>query len=301
MSNDAITLVTAFFPIGRGKWSTFTRSDDHYFECFRHWARIHNDLIVYTIPEYAERVQSIRASFGRSNTIVNVIPDYTAIDSQLLNMMTKVCESYRPFSFFPDKPEPSQPLYNYVTSLKYWCIKEAASQAVTSQIAWIDFGFDHGGSSHSSEDFDFEWRYAFDGPVTFFQMHELGDDPLFEIIRRTDTYFQGKFVCKTSFVEQFYEDIRSCYISMLRCGLIDDDQTPPIMCAREQPDVYRCLPSSGFSNNMHEYQCRSMLQQHPKLEPEFQRVGMWLKLAWMKRCFTGLFREWRYQIKRFPY
>lgn len=50
--HDGITLVTAFFPIGRGEWTgKAQRSDDKYFKYFQHWARIHNDLVVYTTPE----------------------------------------------------------------------------------------------------------------------------------------------------------------------------------------------------------------------------------------------------------
>lgn len=294
-----ITLVTEFFPIGRDGWNDFTRSDDKYFDYFEVWARIHNDLVVYTIPEYVDRVYAIRRRFGRENTVVVPVEDYTAIDRPLLTMMERVCKAYRPFSMFPDKPEPSRPLYNYVTSLKYWCMKEAAALAKTDKLAWIDFGFDHGGSSHSPEDYDFLWDYPFEGPVTFFQIHELGDDPLFEIIRRTDTYFQGKFVCDTDFAERFYRDIRSCYVSMLRCGLIDDDQTPPIICVRERPDVYHSLPSSWFSN-MDDYCTGREPKRSPRLEPEFLKVGVVLRLAWAKRCLKTLWREFRFQAKRYP-
>ena len=56
--HDGITLVTAFFPIGRGEWTgKAQRSDDKYFKYFQHWARIHNDLVVYTTPENAERIR----------------------------------------------------------------------------------------------------------------------------------------------------------------------------------------------------------------------------------------------------
>ena len=74
--HDGITLVTAFFPIGRGEWTgKAQRSDDKYFKYFQHWARIHNDLVVYTTPENAERIRQIRLSFGRTNTQVYIVND----------------------------------------------------------------------------------------------------------------------------------------------------------------------------------------------------------------------------------
>ncbi|RSX55314.1 WlaTC/HtrL family glycosyltransferase [Bifidobacterium samirii] len=297
---NGITVVTAFFPIGRTDWETFTRSDDTYFNYFERWARLHNDLIVFTIPQYAERVEQIRQNLGRTNTIVHAVEDYRKIDKELLERMTQVCRTYAPFSMFPDKPEPSKPYYNYVIALKYWCMKEAAKEACTDKLAWIDFGFDHGGVDYKNlDDYDFEWNYPFEKPVTFFQNHELGDDPIFEIVRRTDTYFQGKFICYTNFAEEFYQDIRSHYISLIRCGLVDDDQTPPIMCVRERPDIYHCLPSGWFSM-LYDYSDVKQPKHTPEMEPEFLKVGIVLRLAWAKRCLKTLWREFKYQVKRYP-
>ena len=48
-----ITLVTAFFDIGRSSFPIYARSNDRFFDYFYFWARIQNDLIVYCAPEDA--------------------------------------------------------------------------------------------------------------------------------------------------------------------------------------------------------------------------------------------------------
>ena len=108
--HDGITLVTAFFPIGRGEWTgKAQRSDDKYFKYFQHWARIHNDLVVYTTPENAERIRQIRLSFGRTNTQVYIVNDLEDIDKSMYTLMHDVGKHYPKYSLFPDKPEVSNP------------------------------------------------------------------------------------------------------------------------------------------------------------------------------------------------
>lgn len=81
---DEITLVTAFFNIGREKWKGFVRSDDYYISCFEHWARLKNQLIVYTSPEVADRVRTIRAKYGLSDkTVIITIDDVFSCDREL--------------------------------------------------------------------------------------------------------------------------------------------------------------------------------------------------------------------------
>ena len=59
-----IKIVSAFFDIGRGNYATFQRSNDKYFEYFKFWARIQNELIVYCDPENVGRIEEIRRQFG---------------------------------------------------------------------------------------------------------------------------------------------------------------------------------------------------------------------------------------------
>ena len=71
-----ITLVTAFFDIGREGFVSIPRSNEKYFNYFRFWSRIKNNLIVYTDSESRDKVLQIRKEFNlEDKTKVIVIDD----------------------------------------------------------------------------------------------------------------------------------------------------------------------------------------------------------------------------------
>ena len=49
--SDEITIVTAFFDIGREGWGRYTRSNDQYFQKFSEWTVLQNRLVVYVETE----------------------------------------------------------------------------------------------------------------------------------------------------------------------------------------------------------------------------------------------------------
>ncbi len=58
---EEVTIITAFFDIGRGNWQgKMQRSNEKYFEYFDFWARIKNKIVVYTEPQYKQKVLDIR-------------------------------------------------------------------------------------------------------------------------------------------------------------------------------------------------------------------------------------------------
>lgn len=77
---NAITLVTAFFDIGREEWKGFSRGREKYLDYFAHWARLKNPLVVYTDSQMAESVLSVRKQFGlQDRTHVIVIDDVETV------------------------------------------------------------------------------------------------------------------------------------------------------------------------------------------------------------------------------
>ena len=68
MRKDEITLVTAFFDIGRGDLDneSLRRTTGRYMDDFSRWARLKNKLIVYTESKFAKEILEIRARHGLS-------------------------------------------------------------------------------------------------------------------------------------------------------------------------------------------------------------------------------------------
>ena len=75
---NEISIVTAFFDIGRKDWKGFERDNTTYANYFKFWARLKNHLVVYTEPKMAEQVKKIRADYNLlDKTTIIVIEDLT--------------------------------------------------------------------------------------------------------------------------------------------------------------------------------------------------------------------------------
>ena len=64
-----ITIVTAFFDIGRGDWTPdkglphyLERKTETYFERFSNLATLENPMVIYTSPDLVPKVQQIRGN-----------------------------------------------------------------------------------------------------------------------------------------------------------------------------------------------------------------------------------------------
>lgn len=253
MKDHKITLVTAFFPIQRETWGkNFERSDDKYFQYFAFWARIQNDLIVYTTPEFKDNILEIRQLFGRNNTTIITIADPFSIDRELYQSIKKATQNplTHDFRLLPNNPESWNAEYDYLMLLKEWCVCNAINQKLTSGIiAWIDFGFNHGGDYYlKAEEFDFEWQHAFSNKIHLFTVNEDDGLPIFEAIRRMNTYIQGDLiVAPVNLWKKLWQLMRQDMLALNQVGLVDDDQILLTMIARKHPELCELHKSVWFS------------------------------------------------------
>ena len=89
MSN--IKIVTAFFDIGRKDFEKFYRSNQQYFDYFKFWARIQNELVVYCAPENADAIFKIRQNYGLADkTTVIPIDDVFSIEPKMYQKMLEI-------------------------------------------------------------------------------------------------------------------------------------------------------------------------------------------------------------------
>lgn len=241
--NNKITIVTAFFPIKREEWKGFERSNNKYIEYFKFWGRIKNDMIIYTTPLFSSEIKKIREEFGCKNTKVVEIEDVTSIDRELYSSIKKVSKNEKSVDFRinPEFPESWNAEYNYTVCLKPWFVQDAIKKnKIRNHVAWIDFGFNHGGEVYTNEkDFAFEWKYHFDDKINIFLKHELDEKPIFEICRKMDTYIQGSMIVAPEFYwEKLWIEFRNAMISLNDVGLMDDDQTIMLMVYRKNKNDF---------------------------------------------------------------
>ena len=83
-----IVTVTAFFDIGRGNFTEYTRSAEQYIEYFRFWAGIKNRMIIFCQPNYSEAVSAVRKECGLADrTEVITVENIYDIEPKLFERM----------------------------------------------------------------------------------------------------------------------------------------------------------------------------------------------------------------------
>ena len=91
MGKDELTIVTAFFDCGRGEHSSQKRTNNDYIEYFKFWARIRNKVIIYTMPEFAEKIFKIRDKFGLADqTVIISDVDIWNVEKDILDKMQQI-------------------------------------------------------------------------------------------------------------------------------------------------------------------------------------------------------------------
>ena len=261
-----IVIVTAFFAIKRENWNGFNRGNELYFNYFKGWASIKNRLIAYVeSEELKNRIIEFRTSVGLADrTIVNVIPNILDVDKELFESIKSaenpVQQSLR---LLPNNPETWNPIYNYIMLMKQWCAADAVKRgqvAPEEMLAWVDFGFNHGGTAYSlNSNFNFQWEFDFPDKINLFSAQPLDHRPIFDIVLSMDTYIMGMVLVGTAkYWEEFRLLVRESMIDLNKSGLMDDDQNIILMAVRRKPEIFN-IQVSTWTTVLYECGCQHLL------------------------------------------
>lgn len=241
---NEVTLVTAFFDIGRSNEKSFSRTNEKYLNDFKFWSRMNNEMIVFSDKYTIEEIKKIRNSFGLlSKTQFVDIEEYKSIDKELYESIKKSVNNncFKEFHIQKDIPEAHNADYIYIMLLKEWCCNEVYKRKLAKgMIAWIDFGFNHGGEYYLDEkEFNFSWKMPLDDKIHLCELHKYDGLPPFEIIRRNDTYIQGCLIVAQDYLWKYlWNDVRTIMISLNTAGLADDDQLLLLMSYLNNPQKF---------------------------------------------------------------
>lgn len=247
-----LTIVTGFLDFGRGNHRQQSRSSGDYLEYFRKWARIQNDVIVYTTKEFAGQIYKIRKAFGREKqTIVNVVDDFKGIEPEILAAMEQIEKKgiYQKWRA-RDYDVSNLAMYDYVVMLKFWMMQDAAAKNLSANmLVWLDFGWNHGGKKFPiEEEFDFLWRYNFEkDKIHLFAKEDPDQEVGFVKLQlMTDGIMTGLFVCAPQNCALLYEYIKEAMWSLLSLDAMDDDQMLLTMVYRRHPQLFKVRRSDWF-------------------------------------------------------
>jgi protein YibB len=296
-----ITIVTAFFDIGRAKWQGFERDANKYINYFKFWARIKNKIVVYTDAITAPHIWGIREAYGlKDRTQVVVVDDVETLDSKVLLQLKKVIANKTLLQFRerPENPEAHSAAYDYVTYLKPYFMANAVKQNMAAgMLAWVDFGYNHGGEAFPiSEEFCYQWEYDFSDKIHIFATEEIDDMPVFEIVKCMRVYISGGIIVGPDVLwEKVYSLFRCSMLHLTNCGMADADQTLLVMAYREAPELFEVHPVMDWFMVLKEFGGAHLTLRQRK--PLYKRYKRTAQNYWRKKEYKEAMKWYFYYAK----
>lgn len=247
-----ISIVTAFYDIGRGDWSMdmqknggplphyLQRSVDKYIDHFSRMCEIDTEVIVYTSEDLATRLANI------SPNVKVVVYDYFNIHQELRDRIEIIQSSpqflKRVNPYQVRNPEYWSKDYVGVTSLKAFFVKDAFDRGlITNEWAsWVDFGYcrddDHVPKSK-------KWEYDFTpGKMHYFNFIEPSrnsvQDITIAVLNNVVYIIGGVFVGQKDAWNKLSESMQHNLVNLMNQQLVDDDQGLLLMSYFENPELF---------------------------------------------------------------
>ena len=251
---DNITVVTAFFDIGRGDLPAEFRgrllphhqhrSVETYFEFFKNLAKLKNDMVIYTTSEFAERIKNIRILEGLGDkTKVVSLPSYLPEDLKFYKEKVQKIMDDENFC----KKVNNQQLIEYwhcdyvlINIFKALYVTHAINSGLVRNdlAAWIDFGYCRSPDTIPEPKV---WNYDFDTKkIHMFKMREIEPNrSIDDIIYTGDVYTQGcHIVAGVEMWPTFMQLMLFSLNKLIENNLIDDDQTLMLMSYLSKPEFF---------------------------------------------------------------
>lgn len=243
-----ISIVTAFFDIGRGDWTPakglphyLERSVETYIERFSHLAQLDNELIVISTEDIIERLKKLRVS--KPGKTKYMIFDPKTKMSDVHEMITKIQKSENFQKMINPaqvkNPEYWNPDYVLVTNLKAYFVNRAIQQGLVTNdmVAWIDFGYCRDETKVPKSK---KWEYDFDeDKIHLFNYKDYDGKAIVDIVCDNDVYILGaKVVAHKKNWPRMEELMWSSFNDLRTRNMVDDDQGLFLISYLTEPDLF---------------------------------------------------------------
>jgi protein YibB len=246
MSN--ITIVTAFFDIGRNDWTVdkgyphyLQRSVDTYVERFARLAKLDNELIVYTSADLVDKIASVCGNRPKTKIITfDVQKEFKDMRDAIekVQQMDSYKQLINPAQI--KNPEYWNPDYVLVTNLKAFFTNLAIQQhgVENDLVAWIDFGYCRYDSNIPPSK---TWEYDFNPElIHLFSYKDYSyDRPISDIIANNDVHILGaKVVAHKDKWDVLEKLMWHSFNELIKYDMIDDDQGLWLVSYLLQPKIF---------------------------------------------------------------
>jgi protein YibB len=241
---NEISIVTAFFDIGRGNWTPekglphyLQRTTDTYLERFGHMAKLENEMTVFTSVDMVSKIEALRE--GRPTDILTIdFPNSFVKFREEVSKVQKDPEYQAKINPMQVRnPEYWNADYVIVNALKSTFVKQAIEKKCINNdlIAWMDFGYCREPLNTT------KWTYNFDKEkIHFFNIKDWVEGTFIQdVIANNDVHITGPMIVASQ--EQWPKLEALVHHStneLLKNNLIDDDQTLLLMSYLQKPDMF---------------------------------------------------------------
>lgn len=249
--NNSITIITAFFDIGRGNWNAksgrsdrLERTADTYFEHFQRLAKLDNKIIVFTSPDLEDKILKLREGKPTHIITINLHQKFKFIIEKISSIQHS--DSFKSLikTDQVQNPEYWSAEYVLINNLKPYFIHKAIKSGLTGQelIAWVDFGYIRREKTRYGL---VKWAHPFDrSKVHLFSIKKdldlQNEQAVMDKVINNETYIIGGVIVATKekWIE-FYQLVFQIQKKLIQSGVIDDDQGVFLICASQKPSLFK--------------------------------------------------------------
>ena len=244
--ND-ITIVTAFFDIGRGEWSPdkglphyLQRTNDTYLQRFGHMAKLENDMVVYTSKDMVDEIKYLRQDRPTEILTLDFPESFKLLREEIKKVQTNPEYQAKINPMQVKNPEYWNADYVLVNALKSAFVNRALqSNAIeTDLVAWLDFGYCRDESTLGGNK---RWQYPFDkNKIHLFNIKEWVDGTIIQdVISNNDVHITGPCIVAGRELWPILEGlVHHSLNELFKNGLVDDDQTLLLMAYLQKPEFF---------------------------------------------------------------
>jgi len=194
--ND-ITIVTAFFDIGRGDWTPdkglphyLQRTTQTYLERFGHLAKLENDMVVYTSKDMVKEIEFLRQDRPTQILTVDFKKSFTELRQKITDVQKSPEYQSKINPMQVKNPEYWNADYVLVNALKSSFVNRSLDLIKTDLIAWLDFGYCRSEATLNGVK---KWKYSFDkNKIHFFNIKEWKEGTYIQdVIANNDVHITG--------------------------------------------------------------------------------------------------------------
>ena len=240
-----ITIVTAFFDIGRGDWSPdkglphyLQRTTQTYLERFGHMAKLENDMVVYTSKEFVDDIKFLRQDRPTTILTLDFPNSFKVLREQISRVQNDPDYQAKINPMQVKNPEYWNADYVLINALKSSFVNRALPQINTDLVAWLDFGYCRDESTLNGVE---HWQYPFDEEkIHFFNIKEWEEGTFIQdVIFNNDVHITGPCIVAGKEMWPVLEAlVYHSTTELLKNGLIDDDQTLLLMSYLSKPELF---------------------------------------------------------------